>query len=246
MNFFTALSQITNYGKNKGDNALPRFKHLNDIIANTMTSYAVSPVSGSLNKNASNSRQVLTAPLVSTIYNVAIDRNVTKLLEVGKKINIADLNVNDFGFTIDNVRLTLGVGADKYDGGDLELYLGDTLIGKVKEGTLTAIKEGDSAEFISKLNDSYSYKVGSGSFSMVNGADITYNSLLNVRLSKPTDVFEGYIAITVFTTARAVDCGTYCDTCAGGTKGSKGLKCVSGKCQICSTSSFGASDVVAV
>lgn len=244
MNFLNALNQITNYGRNKGDNAVARLKHLNDIIANMIPSYAVTPASGDIAKSEKNSRQVLNSPLVSTVYNVTLNKNVTNILDVDKKINIANLNVNDFGFNIESIRLTVGAGLKKYDGGDLEIYLGNTLVSKVKAEVLVAVKEGESAEFISKLETAY--KVGSGSFSLTEGANITYDSLLNVRLSSPTIDFDGILGFNIFTAARAADCGTYCDTCAGGTKGSKGLKCVSGKCQICNSSSFTGSDVIGV
>ena len=244
MNLFNALSQITRYGSQKGDNAVARMKQLNDIISNMIPSYAVTPASGDIAKSEKNSRQVLNSPLVSTVYNVTLNKDVTKLLEAGKKINIASLNANDFGFNIESLRLTVGANLKKYDGGDLELYLGNTLIGKVKAEVLASVKEGESAEFISKLETDY--KVGTGTFSALEGATITYDTLLNVRLTSETTDFDGILGFNVFTASRAAGCGTYCDTCAGGTKGSAGLKCVSGKCQICNTTKFTESDVIGV
>lgn len=244
MNLFNALSQITRYGSQKGDNAVARMKQLNDIINNLAPSYAVTPASGDIAKSIKNSRQVLNSPLVSTVYNVTLKNDVTSLLGAGKKINIASLNINDYGFSIDTIRLVVGAALKKYDGGDLELYLGNTLVGKVKAETLAAVKEGESTEFITKLDQAY--VIGTGTYSSTEGTTITYTPILNVRLTSATVDFDGAIGLTTFTSARAADCGTYCDTCAGGTKGSKGLKCVSGKCQICGTSSFTGSDVVGV
>ncbi len=244
MKFFNALSQITRYGSQKGDNTVARMKQLNDIISNMIPSYAVTPASGDIAKSEKNSRQVLNSPLVSTVYNVTLNKDVTKLLEAGKKINIANLNANDFGFTIESIRLVVGAGLSKYDGGDLEIYLGNTLVSKVKAEVLVAVKEGESAEFISKLETAY--KIGSGSYSLTEGANISYDSLLNVRLSSQTTDFDGILGFNIFTASRAADCGTYCDKCAGGFKGSAGLKCVSGKCQFCPTTKFDGADVIGV
>jgi hypothetical protein len=246
MNLFNALSQITKYGAQKGDNAVARMKQLNDIINNLAPSYAVTPASGDISMSSKNSRQVLNSPTISTAYNIALQNDVLSLLEGpgegNTKINIAQVPTNDFGFRIDTIRLTVGAGLASYDGGDLELYLGDTLIGKAAAALLTVVNPGEAIEYA--IIPDKLFAIGVGTFSSLTGTDITYDNTLNVRLTSPTILFDGIIGINIFTNSRTTGCGTYCDTCTGGTKGSAGLKCNSSKCAICKTSAFDASDVI--
>ena len=196
MNLFNALSQITRYGSQKGDNAVARMKHLNDIVNNLSAVYSVSPGDGDLVKNDNNSKLLTNLPIATNMYLATLKSNVTNLLETGKKINIAQVNTSAYAFKIESVKVTIGVNTQKYDGGDISLYLGDSLVAEIESSLLTVVKESDTAEFLLPLSPKV-ITLGTGKYTTGNSINVTYNNLLNIRSNAKTVLFDGIIGITV-------------------------------------------------
>lgn len=199
--------------------------------------YRMGTFTGALQGNPGDFTTALEGNILKTdVFITRVNQTVTNALVVGKKLNIADIGDQNFLMSVRDIQLTIAADAPEWDGGDIEFFLGDFSIGKITAANLAT---GVNGAKVINLNIP-AIQIGSGTF--IGGeVDITYPTLISMRLSAPTTNFVGLVGVAITIASYRTDCGTWCSDCVNLTKG---IKCVSGKCTLCSGTSFESGDVV--
>lgn len=246
---------IKNLRRNLTDqNALANLSDVNLAITQASPKvYQIPTYSGKLQGNI-NTTSVPVAGIESSssVVMTTITEDVTNALVPGKKLNIGQLNTQGVYFNISNIKVTIGVGAQIWDGGDLELYLEDSKVATLSGATIISGSGGilgTAQDYLLKVSDAI--KIGSGTYDAIGGAVTTPSLIFNVRLSAETILFSGMIHIEIATDVKigSAGCGSWCgQTCDYNNPASQ-LYCsfIKGGCANCpptlSIGSFTAPDV---
>jgi hypothetical protein len=213
---------ITNAIKNlrrnlTNQNALANLSDVNLAVSEaSIKTYQIPTYSGKLQGNvATTSIPVSGIESLSSVFMTTITEDVTNALVAGKKLNIGELSSQGIYFNISNIKVTIGVGAAIWDGGDLELYLGNSKIATLSAATIISGAGGvvgTSQDYLLKVADTI--KIGSGTYDAVDGAVTTPSLIFNVRLSGETTLFSGMIHIEIVTDVKigSAGCGSWCGT----------------------------------
>lgn len=246
MNPITALTKrFFNTPTQTGNNKLATLLDVNNVINELPVNYLVAASAGklALEPNQNNIR----TKNISVVTHTTFGEQATNALIAGKKLDIAVVDAGRLGFNITSINVSIGTYTDAWDGGDLEFYLGDSLVGKIT-----------AAELTTALNAAVTYKLAlattnirlvTGTFKLDEGIVTGTTNTVNVRLSAATTNFKGLISIMTNTDFKQDTCGTYCPStgCNYNLKTAQ-LYCsvIAGKCATCFTKSLGAGQVADV
>ena len=193
-------------------NALANLADVNLAVSEaSIKTYQIPTYSGKLQGDvATTSIPVQGLEIISSAFMTTITNNVTNVLTVGKKLNIGELNTQGNYFNISNIKVTIGVGGEIWDGGDLELYLGNSKVATLLGATITSGTVGTAQDYLLKVSDAI--KIGSGTYDAVDGAVTTPSLIFNIRLSGATTLFRGMIHIEIVTDVKvgSAGCGSWC------------------------------------
>jgi hypothetical protein len=240
-NFFTNI-----FDRRNGVASLAHLSQLNQVVASMPIIYNKSTYSSSI--SAAETDQIDTninaVPSINSVFSTRINQTVTNALTAGTKVNIIDFGTADFLPRIENIVVSIGVGtggAPGWDGGDLELYNGDNLLGTITAATLATTIVGDADAYWIAIKGP-SAKIGSGTYNITDGLSITPDSIISVRLTGETINFIGMIGVQVVISSNRDICGTFCTVaCKGRAKDSLGCET---KCILCPGTGFTSLDVI--
>lgn len=224
-NFFSTI-----FDRRNGVAALTPLLFTNELAANIPSTYLVTVAHGKL-AGIAGKQEVLGGPTDTAIYRGSFGQAVTNLLTPLEKLQfatIAESNQPFFGFK--GFKVTIG-GTTDWDGGDLLFYLGDQQVGKVLAATLLLGAPGSSKTI--NVVPPQNIVLGTGTYSALNGIDITVPSNFNIRLSAPTTVFNGIIWVEVITESQSGECGTWCAGACDYPINTAALYCGVDKCKYC-------------
>ena len=234
---------INNLRRNlSSQNALAKLADVNIIGAGLTANYKINTHSGKLSGNPEDSQPIPNVGGEFKVYRASINQLVTNALTAGKRLNVADTGVQGYLFSIGDIYITLGADV-AWDGGDMEIYLGDNKIATILAADLIT-GAGAAKEF--QVKTSAPVVTGSGTYSAATGFAIVDATLINIRLTAETTSFAGFIGITIPTGGliqeKSADCGSWCDSCSGTTKY---VECSGSKCVWCpSAVAFNNTDVI--
>lgn len=216
-NTFSSVKQFVTYIG--GNRAYATVEQLNQIITKLVPSYKI----GTYKNNITAKEASLNAPILSSrekfVYSSAFAPSAFTALVPGFKINFADIGNQSELFSIDRVEVVIGYeGANNWDGGDLEIWLGNTLIATVPAAKMTNTSgvTNYSKSLLVPVTGIIELATGAYANPMV-GPGVVFtnpNTIFNVRLSAPTTLFNGFVGVNVTAAKENSDCGTWCDpTC---------------------------------
>jgi hypothetical protein len=244
MEKLTALTKrIFNFKTQTGNNALARLEDVNKVIENIASNYLVG-ASGESISAPTNQVNIPAQPAITT-YLATFNESVTSLLGVNTKVQIAVVDSGKLNFHFRRITVTISNEQGAWDGGDLELYLGNSLIGKINSADLILPQAGTSAIISVALNNNV--RLASGTYDSVNGPVTTNTKIVNVRLSAATSTFRGFVGIDI-ATWHDVDCGYWCASeCIYDAKASKKYcSSIKGGCTFCPTLGLSATQVIPI
>ena len=244
MEKFTALTKtIFNFRRQIGDNGLAKIAQVNEVIANIPSNYLVSAQGNSIAPPI-NQINVPAQPAITT-YLATFNEDVTSLLGIGTKVQIAVVDSGRLHFYFRSITVTISNEQGAWDGGDLELYLGNSLIGKINSADLILPQAGTSAIIsVALINN---VRLASGTYDSVNGPVTTNTKIVNVRSTLVTSTFKGFIGIDIVT-LHETDCGSWCEKECDYSKGQGQIYCSTIKdgCTFCPTLGLSASQVIPI
>lgn len=226
-----------------GENGFANFSDVNQAVETNTTKYNTAyTYSGNITGN------IVAVPRVSSIVNnvyvTNIGNSVTNNLSVGKKLNIVDMGSQGFSFSVQEFKLVIGYGLTNWDGGDLQLFLGDYLIATVPAATLlnTSGVVNYAKTITVKTNDIL--EIASGTYSVSTGILMTNApSVFNLRLTGTTTTWNGQISVVMSVNNESNSCGI--DRCEGPCSSTVFIYCPSltaTLCANCPGSSFTGAD----
>ena len=244
MEKLTALTKrIFNFRTQTGDNALARLEDVNKVIENIPSNYFVGAQGDSISAPATQTN-IPSQPAV-TSYLATFNEDVTNLLGIGTKVQIAVVDSGRLHFYFRSITVTISNEQGAWDGGDLELYLGNSLIGKINSADLILPQAGTSAIIsVALINN---VRLASGTYDSVNGPVTTNTKIVNVRSTLATSTFKGFIGIDIVT-LHETDCGSWCEKECDYSKGQGQIYCSTIKdgCTFCPTLGLSASQVIPI
>jgi len=227
-------------------NALANFADVNDAVNQALTKSV--PLFNTIYTYSGNKvGNIVPVPRVSSIVNnvyiTNIGDSVTNNLSAGKKLNIIDIVSQGFAFSVQEFKLIIGYNVGDWDGGDLQLYLGDYLIATVPAADLlntTGILDG-AKTIVVKTNNII--ETASGTYSNVTGIVMTDTpTIFNLRLTSATIGWNGQITIITSVNNESNSCGI--DRCEGPCSSTVFIYCGTNAtlCANCPGSSFTGAD----
>lgn len=211
---FTSVKQFVTYFG--GNRALATIKQVNEVITGLIPSFKV----GTYPNNLVASQTVLDQPILSSrqkfVFTSTIEHSAFVALVPGFKLNIADIGKQSELFSIDRLEVTIGYAGPDWDGGDLQLFFGNSLVATVPAATLS--NTSGVANYAKTLLIPVSntiVELASGSYNNpMAGPGVVFtnlNTIFNLRLSAPTTLFDGFIGVNVTASKEDGGCGTWCD-----------------------------------
>lgn len=187
------------------DNAIARLAHVNKALEQIPSYNTVFPYSGSL---TGTSKTLAPVNVVNTSYIVQLTKSATHALVVGKKLPFADLVDQGFVTNFGNIVIRIGYKTTDWDGGDLKIYLGNSLVATVPAANLLNNTGTINASREIQVRPENILQTATGTFDTTDGIVMTdAPTVLNLRLTAETTTWDGQISITVPVNIESNSCG---------------------------------------
>ena len=225
-----------------GENGFANFSDVNEAVAtNTIKYNTAYTYSGNTIGNIVPVPRV--SSIVNNVYVTNIGNSVINNLSVGKKLNIVNMGSQGFSFSVQEFKLVIGYGVTNWDGGDLQLFLGNRLIATVPSINLTNTSGvvNYAKTIVVKTNDII--ETASGTYSAITGIEMTdAPSIFNLRLTSTTTTWNGQISVIMSVNNESNSCGI--DRCEGPCSSTVFINCATNAtlCSNCPGSSFTGAD----
>jgi hypothetical protein len=215
-NTFSTVKQFVTFVG--GNRAYATVAQLNEIITKLSPMYKVTTYPNNIvAKDFSLNNPVLSSR-EKFVYNTVFKPSVFTALNPGFKLNIIDIENQSELTSVERLEVVIGYeGLNNWDGGDFQLWLGNSLVATIPSATMTNTSGTPNYSKSLLVPITNVIELATGTYTAgVSGRGIQFNNpktMFNIRLTSKTTSFIGAVGLNMIVAKQNnAGCGTWCET----------------------------------